>query len=87
MESLPDWTIHRQKAKQGGTVYSILDAKRDRVADVSVSVRLAWPRLAANSASYDANMESTFRGFLTSIHGAIGPYTPAEGEVIRRPTK
>jgi hypothetical protein len=85
--SLDEWTIYHQKAKQGGTVYSILDAKRGRVADVSVSVRLAWPHLLTNPATYDAEMESAFRAFLASVHGAIGPYMPAADEVIRRPEK
>jgi hypothetical protein len=87
-ESLGEWQIYRQKAKQGDTMYSILDAKRDHVADVSVKIRLAWPHLAANVADYDTLMESIFRAFLNSIHGQVGPYTPAAGEELyRHPTK
>jgi|GEM_PF-1426444 len=84
MESLHEWKIYRQTAKKGSVVYSILDAKREGVADVKVSVRLAWPHLEANSVNYDDEMESTFRSFLSSIYGKIGFYTPVADEVIRR---
>jgi hypothetical protein len=86
-ESVEGWTIYRQKAKQGDTLYTILDATREDVADVSASVRLAWPHLVNNTATYEAEMESVFRAFLTSVHGSIGPYTPRPGEGIWRPTK
>jgi hypothetical protein len=86
-ESFDEWTIYRQDAKQGDTIYSILDAKRKAVADVSVSVRLAWPHLGPNSKGYNVEMQSLFRAFLKSIRGGIGPYVPRDGEVIRRPVK
>jgi hypothetical protein len=85
IESFGEWTIYRQEAKQGDTLYSIVDAKRKDVADVSVAVRLAWPHLAANPKGYDAEMDALFRTFLTSIRGDVGPYVPRDGEVIRRP--
>jgi hypothetical protein len=88
-ESVPfdEWIIYRQVAKQGDTIYSILDAKRKAVADVSVSVRLAWPHLGPNSDAYGVEMESLFRAFLKSVRGGVGTYVPRDGEVIRRPVK
>ena len=83
-----DWTIYRQEAKQGNTLYSIWDAKRKRgVADASVSVRLAWPHLDASSKTYAVEMDALLRAFLNSIHGGLGPYVPKDGEVIRRPAQ
>jgi hypothetical protein len=81
------WMISRQQSQQHGVPYTILDAKRPDVADVSVSVRLAWPHLAANVRSYDQDMERRFREFLQSVQGQSGKYTPEKGEVIRRPSK
>lgn len=86
-ESFHGWTIYRQKAKQDGTIYTILDAKREGIADVSVKVRLAWPHLAANSSTYDKDMEAAWQAFLGSISGSTGGYTPASDEVVRRPRK
>lgn len=79
------WRVWRQTARQGDSVYTILDAKRDHVADVAASVRLAWPHLPANTKRYDADMEARFRAFLRSIDGQVGPHTPVSGEMIRRP--
>jgi hypothetical protein len=86
-ESFGEWTIFHQEAKQGDTLYSILDAKRKSVADVSVAVRLAWPHLAGNSKGYSDEMEAVFRAFLTSLRGGMGSYVPRDGDVIRRPVK
>jgi hypothetical protein len=87
IDSFEEWTIYRQDAKQGNTLYSIWDAKKGGVADVSVSVRLAWPHLDASSKSYAVEMDTLFRGFLKSIYGSLGPYVPRDGEVIRRPVQ
>lgn len=69
VEAMGPWTLTRQEARQGDTAYTIWDAKRSGVADVSVSVRLVWPHLAANAPDYDLTMETVFRGVLQSIHG------------------
>ena len=55
------WTVWRQESVQGDTRYTILDAKRASVADVAVSVRLAWPHLATNNPNHDREMEALFR--------------------------
>ena len=68
------WTVYRQEASQEGTFYTILDAKRKGVADVSVSVRMAWPHRASNPPDYDVEMEAQFWSFLQSIRGARGAY-------------
>jgi len=83
VEPFKNWTIYRQEANQGKTVYSIFDAKSN-VADVIVSVRIAWPHLPNNDAAYDVQMESAFKAVVESIHGGIGTYPPKDGEVIRR---
>ena len=85
VESFDGWKIYRQEGSQGDTVYSVWDAKKSGVADVSLSVRLAWPHLPNNSPHYAAEMEKTFRAFLTSISGGIGEYKSREGEVLLRP--
>jgi len=85
-ESFNDWKIYRQEAQKGKTTYSIWDAKKSGVADVSLSVRLAWPHLPNNSAGYAEEMERTFRAFLMSIWGGIGKYKTKPGEVTRRLT-
>jgi hypothetical protein len=79
-----DWTVYRQQAHQGPTLYTIIDAKKP-VADVIVTVRLAWPKLAKGAASYDVSMQATFQQFLQSIVGNLSPYRPEKGEVMRRP--
>lgn len=85
VESFGGWTIYRQDAKQGATPYSIWDAKKEGVADVSASVRFAWPHLANNPANYGERMETTFKAFLKSVRGGVGEYKPRDGEVVRRP--
>ena len=87
VESFKGWTLHRQEALQDETLYSIWDAKRGDIADVSTSVRLAWPHLASNSADYAAQMERIFTTFLDSVWGGLGEYKPREGEVLRRSEK
>jgi hypothetical protein len=84
-ESLEGWKVYRQEALQRDTTYSIWDAKNSDVADVSVSVRMAWPHLAKNSPDYVAEMDRTFRAFLASVRGGMGEYKPREGEVLHRP--
>jgi hypothetical protein len=85
IEHIADWTVYRQDVVQGSTRYTILDAKRARIADVLVKVRLAWPHLDSNSERYDADMESTFREFLASIRGTIGRYVAPPDVKVRRP--
>ena len=79
-----EWTVWRQEAVQGSTRYTILDAKREGLVDVLVKVRLAWPHLGTNASGYDAEMESTFHSFLTSVRGAKGKYEPGLGVTFRR---
>jgi len=81
------WSVSRRTARQGDSVYTIIDAKNARVADVAASIRLAWPHLPGNTASHDADMEARFREFLRSVQGEIGPYAPENGEVVRRPIR
>lgn len=85
IEQFGEWVLYRQEALQGETRYTIIDAKRNNVADVSVSARLAWPHLESNPKTYDAHMESVFRFFLGSVRGELGQYTPRQNEVIQRP--
>ena len=82
-QAFQGWTVYRQRAHQGETEYSIMDAKRD-LDSVSVAARLAWPHLAGNSPAYADEMEQTFRSVLTSISEHIGPWERGENEVIRR---
>lgn len=85
-ETWNGWSVYRQDLKQGETRYTILDAKRPDVgADVMVSVRLGWPHLPGNPASYGKEMEQRFQAFLESVVGKKGPYEQKDGEVIRRP--
>ncbi|MFZ6711682.1 hypothetical protein [Undibacterium sp. TC9W] len=89
-ENLDAWTIFRQEALQGATRYTILDARRDQVADsanIAVTARLAWPHLKSNAKKYDALMEARFRKFLHSVQSELGPYKQQENEVIRRPAQ
>jgi hypothetical protein len=79
------WTIVTQDAKQGGTLYTVMDAKAP-VADVRVGVRLAWPHLPGHAAGHDSDMQTLFFKVLDSIKGGIGPYKLRDGEVLRRPT-
>ncbi len=81
------WTLYRQQALQGTTTYTILDAKRVGVADVSATARIAWPHLKKNAKKYDAQLESRFQKFLNSVYGETGPYKPQENEVVRRPAE
>lgn len=69
VEAMGPWTLYRQEALQGDTAYTILDAKRSGVLDVSVSVRMVWPHLAGNAPDYDRDMDAVFKGVLQSIHG------------------
>lgn len=87
VEKWQGWTISRQQTQTDGVPYTILDAKRPDVGDVSASARLAWPHLTTNATSYDRDVERRFRQFLQSVQGTLGKYQPQEGEVVRRPTR
>ena len=78
------WTVYRQEAIQEGTYYTILDAKRKGVADVSVSVRMAWPHRESNPSGYDADMEARFWSFLQSIRGARGAYVSTDSSAVTK---
>ena len=80
------WECYSQSAHQKKTIYTILDAKKN-VADVIVSVRVAWPHLPKNSASYDSDMKAVFESLLDTIDGNLGSYPIKPGEVVRRPDK
>jgi len=80
-----EWQVFDQQAVQGGTPYTILDARRE-VADVTVSVRLAWPSLKAHARNHASAMRDLFAKVLASIRGRLGPHEPKPGEVIRRPS-
>jgi hypothetical protein len=84
-EDIGTWRVIRQESTQGATRYTILDAQDSKIADVAVGIRLAWPHLETNAITYNGEMEAIFRGFISSVHGARGPYIPRNGEVIRRP--
>jgi hypothetical protein len=80
------WECYSQSAHQKKTTYTILDAKKS-VADVIVSVRVAWPHLPKNSPNYDSDMRSVFETLLDAMDGDLGVYTVRQGEVVRRPDK
>jgi hypothetical protein len=80
------WECYAQSAHQKKTIYTILDAKKS-VADVTVSVRVAWPHLPKNSPSYDSDMKALFGTLLDAIDGNLGSYQIKPGEVVRRPDK
>jgi hypothetical protein len=78
------WAIVRHDAQQGGIDYTVFDASRPDIGDVSGRVRLAWPSLDGNAASYDADVQARFRDFLKSIQWGKGAHIPEKGEDIRR---
>jgi hypothetical protein len=80
------WECYSQSAHQKKTTYTILDATKS-VADVIVSVRVAWPRLPKNPPSYDSEMRALFDSLLDAIEGNLGAYATKPGEVVRRPDK
>jgi hypothetical protein len=80
------WECYSQSTHQKKTTYTILDAKKS-VADVIVSVRVAWPRLPKNPLSYDSDMKAVFESLLDAIDGNLGSYPIKPGEVVRRPDK
>jgi len=84
-ETIDDWSITRQRASQGVTEYSVVDAKR-KLTSLSVAVRLAWPHLPDNPSTYTDDMERTLRAILSSIRQHVGPWQPDEEETIRRRT-
>ena len=81
-----DWKVFEQRATQGATEYIVLDAIRP-VADVTASVRLAWPRLPGHRSDFDARMRETFSKTLNSFRGGLGPYKPGPDDVVRRPKR
>jgi hypothetical protein len=80
------WDCYSQGAHQKKTSYTLLDAKKS-VADVVVSVRVAWPHLPKNPPGYDSEMRALFESLLDAIDGNLGVYTTKPGEVVRRPDK
>ena len=83
-EHFKEWTITRQEDHQGPNVYSLWDARKTGIADVSVRVRLVWPRLPNNPANYSEEMDRILKAFLDSIGGGLGDYKSREGEVMYR---
>jgi hypothetical protein len=84
-EAYGGWTIYRQVAAQGSATYTILDGVRDYPQiNAAVAVRLAWPHLAKNAASYDADMERLYRSLLDGVSAAPGAYTLGPREIVRR---
>jgi len=73
------WDVFKEQAKQEKTAYSVRTAFRD-VADVHVAVRLGWPHLSKNAATYESEMEETFRALLSSLTGELGNYERRPGE-------
>jgi len=84
-EQFKEWTITRQEDPQNKTVYSLWDARKTGIADVSVRVRLVWPHLTNNPANYEEQMEKIFVKFLMSIRDGVGKYKRKVGDVIRGP--
>ena len=78
------WKVFNNDFKQGNTNYFGRIAFCD-VADVHVSVTLAWPHLPKNAAGFDSEMEQTFRALLNSVNGALGKYPKEKGGVLRHP--
>jgi hypothetical protein len=78
-----EWKTFEQTAAQNGTEYTILDASR-QVADVTVSVRLAWPHLAGHSKDHAHEMRQLFESTLRSVHGGLGPPKVDPKSVTRR---
>ena len=78
------WQTYTKQDRQDATEYRIRDARRE-LADVVVTIRLAWPHLKQNPADYDEQMEKLFLLLLDGVIGELGPKPPREGEVIRRP--
>jgi len=82
------WTIYTQEASQGQTAYTIVDGVHDdNHLDTAVAIRLAWPHLRRNAASYDADMQAQLRQLLDSVAIQGGAYTPASNEIVRQPDR
>lgn len=84
VDQVGDWKTYTQAAKQGDTTYFVVDATKN-VADVQVSVRLAWPEIGPDPDQYRVGMNSLLDKFLRSVNGELGKYKPRPGEVTRRP--
>lgn len=80
-----EWQVFDQRNTQNGTEYTILDARRE-VADVTVSVRLAWPHLKAQARDHESAMRGIFSKLLASVHGGMGQHQPRPGETVLRPS-
>ena len=82
VEQYDNWTLYWQEPAQGGTTYTLVDAKRS-FENYIISVRLAWPHLRSNPTGYDKQMYQTLRTVLSHIRVHTGPVTPGKDEVIR----
>lgn len=80
------WTVYTQTADQQGAKYTIVDAIR-KAADVTVSIRFAWPALSNNPANYDRSMITAMQAVQKSVTGGLGAPPARPGEVIRRPAQ
>ncbi|MBL0726088.1 hypothetical protein [Piscinibacter sp. HJYY11] len=80
------WTTHSQTTEQQGARYNVVDAVR-KAADVTVSIRFAWPALPNNPANYDKSMIDAMQAVQRSVVGGFGVPPARLGEVIRRPTQ
>lgn len=83
IEDYDNWKLYWQKPKQGETVYSLVDARRD-FNNTVVTVRLAWPHLERNEVGYDVKMDKILRNILSSIREHNGPWTPKGNQNILR---
>ena len=68
VETRGGWTIYRQVGQQGDTTYTIVDAKRSKLAGVLVSVRMVWPLRADYPEDFDASMQRVLQDVLQSVH-------------------
>ncbi|WP_154668249.1 hypothetical protein [Pseudoduganella violaceinigra] len=83
VSTLEGWTIYTQEAKQEGTTYSIIDAKKP-CADVVVALRFAWPHLSSDPRGYDKSTSIAFEALRHSVTSGLGTPEPRAGEVVRR---
>lgn len=85
-EAYHGWSVQAWSKTQGSTMYSIVDARADR-ADMTCTIRLAWPHLANHPAGYDADMQALLKRTLDSVQAGLGTYPPRPGELFRTPEK
>ncbi len=74
VETRGGWTMYRQVGQQGDTPYTVVDAKRTKLAGVSVSVRMVWPRRGGDSVDFEASMDRVLQDVLQSVHAGV--HTP-----------